>query len=326
MISHFTSSRRGFSILMALWSTGVLLIIVIGMASVFLSEMRLSRLQYDSILSATQAEWVFEYAMLKVKNHRDGFSDTLNGSSPDALIFSGASPRTDKVEIQYKIESQSNALVFSGGNNNYTIFPLFIGKCQWYIDAPMKSCNPSTYTGVVRVGTITELSTTWNPSNLSWSIVAMSGSENVSIAWKWPINGSEIGTMRLQWESCYNSLGIELPVGQPKNSDGSCPNPYNKASGGDSINYFYDLTGSTMEFLKNLGRFNTMSINDPYILIFSSWGSANITLKTDTPFTLPELKITTEARKGNALQSIRFTEDKSKYYDALKYGIYNTSP
>jgi hypothetical protein len=36
--------------------------------------------------------------------------------------------------------------------------------------------------------------------------------------------------------------------------------------------------------------------------------------------------VTTEARKWDALQSIRFTEDKSKYYDALKYGVYNTGP
>lgn len=82
--------------------------------------------------------------MLKVKNHRDGFSDMMDGSSADALIFSGASPRTDKVEVNYKIEAQSTDIVFSGGNNNYTIFPLFTGKCQAYID-PMKSCDPGAY-------------------------------------------------------------------------------------------------------------------------------------------------------------------------------------
>ena len=325
MTSSLLTSRRGFSILMALWSTGVLLIIVVGMANVFLSEMRLSRLQYDSILSATQAEWAFEYAMLKIKNHRDGFADTMNKSSPDALIFSGASPRTDKVEIQYTIETQSTNIVFSGWNDNYTIFPLFVGKCQWYIDA-LGSCDPSAYTGITQVRNITELSTSWNPSDLSWSIVAMSGGENISIAWLWAIDGSEVATMRLQWESCYDNWGIEKPITINLNSDGSCPNPYNQASWGDTIPYLYDLTWSTLQFLNSSGKFTTTTIRDPYILIFSSWGSANITLKTDTPFTLPELKVTTEARKGNALQSIRFTEDKSKYYDALKYGVYNTNP
>ncbi len=322
MLSSSLTSHRGFSVLMALGSTGVLLIIVIGIASVFISEMRLSRLQYDSILSSTQAEWAFEYAMLKVKNHRDGFADMMNGSTPDALIFSGASPRTDKVEIQYKIESQGTEIVFSGGNDSYTIFPLFAGKCQSYID-PLKSCDPSAYTGIVQVWAITELSTSWNPADVSWSIVAMSGAENVSIAWIWAINGSEIGTMRLAWESCYNSSWVPKPVSTSMKLDGSCPDDYSKVSGGDTISYFYDLTWSTIQFLNAWGAFNNTIISDPYILIFSSWASANITLKTDKPFTLPVLRITTEARKGNALQSIRFTEDKGKYYDALKYGIYN---
>ena len=52
--------------------------------------------------------------MLKIKNHRDGFADMIDTSSPDALIFSGASLRTDKVAIQYKIDTQSTSIVFSG--------------------------------------------------------------------------------------------------------------------------------------------------------------------------------------------------------------------
>jgi hypothetical protein len=51
--------------------------------------------------------------MLKIKNHRDGFTDTMDTVSPDALIFSGASPRTDKVTLSYTIETQSNNLTFS---------------------------------------------------------------------------------------------------------------------------------------------------------------------------------------------------------------------
>ena len=97
--------------------------------------------------------------MLKVRNHRDGFADMMDGSSPDALIFSGASPRTDKVEVDYTIEAQGTNIVFSGGEDNYTIFPLFTGKCQVYID-PLKSCDPSAYTGILQVRAITELSTT----------------------------------------------------------------------------------------------------------------------------------------------------------------------
>jgi hypothetical protein len=41
---------------MALGTTGVLLIIIIGLANVFQKEMQLSRLQYNTILTYSQAE------------------------------------------------------------------------------------------------------------------------------------------------------------------------------------------------------------------------------------------------------------------------------
>ena len=305
---------------MALWATGVLLIIVIGMVSVFLTDMRLSRLQYDSILSSTQAEWAFEYAMLKVRNHRDGFADAMTTTSPDARIFSWASARTDKVAVAYTIESQSANMTFSGWSDRYIIIPLFTGKCQWVLGTST-SCNPNLHLDTLQVTSINELSTSWIPSDLSWSIVAMSGSENVSISGTGKIDGGEVGTMRLADEKCFANDGTTI----------SCidlitwsRNP----SVIDSLPYFYDLTGSTMDFLMgtSTSKFAGMNIKDPYILIFSSWPDADITLKTDKAFTLPEMRITTEARKWDALQSIRFTEDKSRYYDALKYGVYNTVP
>ncbi len=46
-------------------------------------------------------------------------------------------------------------------------------------------------------------------------------------------------------------------------------------------------------------------------------------ITTDSPFSLPTVRITTEARKADSMQSIEFSEDKSKYYDAVQYGVYN---
>lgn len=56
MTNLLLSSRKGFSILIALGSTGVLMIIVIGMIQVFLTEMKLSRYQYDYIVASEQVE------------------------------------------------------------------------------------------------------------------------------------------------------------------------------------------------------------------------------------------------------------------------------
>jgi hypothetical protein len=105
--------------------------------------------------------------------------------------------------------------------------------------------------------------------------------------------------MRIQKESCYNSSGVEKPVAISMNPDGSCPDPYNLRSGGEVLIYFSDITGSAKDFLSNtvLSVFENMITRDPYILIYSSGSSADITLRTDAAFTLPELQVTTEARK-----------------------------
>ena len=92
-----------------------------------------------------------------------------------------------------------------------------------------------------------------------------------------------------------------------------------------SIPYFYDLTGSVNHFLISEGKFDKTSIKDPYILIFNGGTtSSDISISSGTPYALPKLEVTAESRKGNSLKSIRFVEDKSRYYDALKYGVYDT--
>lgn len=72
------------------------------------------------------------------------------------------------------------------------------------------------------------------------------------------------------------------------------------------------------DFLQNI------TYKDPYLLVFNNSSSvASFDIQSDSPFTLPVLKVLTEAKKGNSMQSVEFSEDKSKYYDAIRYGIYN---
>jgi hypothetical protein len=62
-------------------------------------------------------------------------------------------------------------------------------------------------------------------------------------------------------------------------------------------------------------------------MVFNDSGaSKNITITSSTPFALPTLSVRAEAHKNDSTQVFEFREDKSKYYDALKYGVYNTSP
>jgi hypothetical protein len=49
--------------------------------------MKLSRTSYDEVLAYANAEGMFEYAMLKVRNHREGFADSVENSELDGKIL-----------------------------------------------------------------------------------------------------------------------------------------------------------------------------------------------------------------------------------------------
>ena len=49
----------------------------------------------------------------------------------------------------------------------------------------------------------------------------------------------------------------------------------------------------------------------------------DIKITSASPFALPTLSVRAEAHKNDSTQVFQFTEDKSRYYDALKYGVYN---
>lgn len=316
MLHSSVTSRKGFSILMALWTTGILLIIMIGITSLYLNEMKLSRLQYDGIVAYAQAEWAFEYAMLKTVNHREWFQDAMTAEDPDGKVFFWISDRTKSVKTNYSIESHATDKIFTIDPSGHLIVPLFT-----WVGTPIgsrASRSPLYETSTTTVSSL-DLSV-GSSSDIGWSIVAMDSGKNISMAGSGSIDISKTGTVRTRWIDCYDSSGIQKPVSIPLNLNGSCPDPYNEMNNGQSIEYYFDKEMKVSDFLNS-------GYTDPYLLIFNNSSSTqDVHMNTNTPFALPSLTVIAESRKGNALQSIRFTEDKSKYYDALKYGVYNTSP
>jgi hypothetical protein len=53
--------------------------------------------------------------MLKSKNHRDGFQDTIDSSvvEPDAIFFSGMTDRSRGMKVGYTMVAQSKNTTFS---------------------------------------------------------------------------------------------------------------------------------------------------------------------------------------------------------------------
>ena len=64
----------------------------------------------------------------------------------------------------------------------------------------------------------------------------------------------------------------------------------------------------------------------PYLIVYNNSNAdlPDVQVTADSPFTLPKYQVTATATKGDASQVFRFSEDKSRVYDALKYGYYGT--
>lgn len=82
---------------MALGITAILMIVVTGLSVMYMREFKLSRLSYDEVLSSGSSEGMFEYGMLKIRNHADGFEDTVDSSVQDldTEMFKMTMPRSE---------------------------------------------------------------------------------------------------------------------------------------------------------------------------------------------------------------------------------------
>ncbi len=282
---------------MAIGTIAVLLIIVTGLAMTYIREMKLSRTSYDEVLAYANAEGMFEYAMLKVRNHREGFADIVTNSELDGKILVPTTERSKGMQSSYTIIANSQDYTSSLDPNNHLILPLFASQgvsLSWLSKKPIHNSD---------VQKVSNLSV--DLGNLSWTIVAMSGSESVGLTGSGDIDASKKGIIRHKSSQCYDK------------DDGNIKSCNLLEAWDEELQYFYDEEVGVPDFLTNT--------TDPYLMVFNDQSTTqSIRIASRTPFALPTLSVRAEAHKNDSTQVFQFTEDKSRYYDALKYGVYNT--
>ena len=303
---------------MAIGTIGVLLILVTSLAISYIRESRLSRYSYDEVIASTAAEGEFEYAMLKVRNHRDGFQDATYSGELDGNILDLSTPRSAGLHTQYNIVASSTGQTFSISGWQHLIVPLFAATGS-LLPLSIQSKNPEYETGVQNVSGLNISDISW----LSWTITAMSGSESVAITGVGNIGPASQGSIRVKRIQCYSKI------------DGSTKSCSDLVDWDEELLYTYDNLGNLSDFLKSDGTldFGTppnqvkMKITDPYFILYNSTTSViSPKFVSSIPFSLPTLTLTSTATKWESSQVFQFVEDKSRYYDALKYGVYNTTP
>lgn len=140
---------------MALGMTTFLLFVVTGIAMLYIREMRISRLGYDEIVASQISQGAFEYAMLKVKNHPDGFADAVSNDDADGKeFFTLKTPRSQQVKASYKIDSNSKEKKFVVASGKHLILPLFSAK-EEEIESGKPSKKPNYNTGTTNVENLT---------------------------------------------------------------------------------------------------------------------------------------------------------------------------
>lgn len=301
----YKHSHSWFSILLAIGTIAVLLIIVTSLAIAYIRESKLSRFSYNEVIASTAAEWAFEYGMLKVRNHRDGFQDIVTPGEPDGKLLVASTPRSAWLKTEYRILTSSTDHEFIIWVWQHLIIPLFSSN-EWVITLGwIQSKNPTYNTGVINSTGLT-LSGVWD---LSWSIIAMSGSENIAITGTGNISTTTSGLIRLKSSQCYSGSGSDA-------GDKIDCSTMDLASNDEEIVYSYDESTTVENFLSTK--------RDPYYILYNgSTTSLTLHFTTTSAFSLPTVTLTATATIGDSSQLFQFTEDKWKYYDALKYGIYN---
>lgn len=140
-------NHRGFSILIAISTIGILFIVVVGLASTYIRELKLSRASYDDVLSQASAEGMFEYGMLKIRNHREGFEDAVSLDTSDGREnFTHTTDRSKNLRAEYTIRASSKKEFFTLPSGEHLIIPLFTAQ-KTLIDG--SSASPMAQTGVI---------------------------------------------------------------------------------------------------------------------------------------------------------------------------------
>jgi hypothetical protein len=120
---------------------------VTSLAISYIRESRLSRYSYDEVITSTAAEGEFEYAMLKIRNHRDGFDDATFSGELDGNILDLSTPRSRGLHSQYQISAASTGTTFTLSGSQHLIVPLFAATGT-LLPISVVSKNPEYGTGV----------------------------------------------------------------------------------------------------------------------------------------------------------------------------------
>lgn len=295
----------GFSTILALLLTGFLVTLTAGILFLFLSENRINQSLFSGTAAYHASEGALEYALLKIKNHREGFSDSLWLKQSEWAVLENSTARDAK--IGYEIIATGTAYSGTLTPDSFEIIPLFYeaGKTLKTEDGkpwkdprnPMNEIPPKSFDSRI--------------STPNFTLNIMSGDRAV-----WNVIGNEdlVGTtFGISWILYRTAPSTVTPWVQSQvgNIDISSMGTFRKYNGGI-------LTETT----KNIGAFLGTYVENYLVLYNPSAVPMEYTISASTPFTLPKTQIVASGKLGDSIINLQMTEDKSRLYDILKYSLF----
>ncbi|MCK9272163.1 hypothetical protein M0P65_01320 [Candidatus Gracilibacteria bacterium] len=281
-------NKKGFSTIIAMLLTAFLIILSSGILFLVLQESKITRTVFNTVSTYAGAEGSLEYALLKIKNHSEGFSDSVNRDDYDSNLLSNNSVDGKNQIIGYEINNSSSSYSGTIKSSGFEIIPLFFDKGTFI---QTNSKNPNS-----------------NTSNISKTLkFAFNSNSGVT----WNIIGNDTAGDTFGIVGTGSSFGTGYTV---STSNGLFKKTYNNTST-DAI----DFTLTSLD----IGTFlNTYENN--YLIIYNhNLGDIDYNIQSSDGFALPRLEITSYSNIGDFKQNIQFTENKSKYFDILKYSLFN---
>ena len=293
-MSIIVSSRRGFSTIVALLMTTFLLILTMGIVHTVLTESRTSRDLSHGIVAYAGAEGAMEYALLKVRNHDEGFSDmiSMTGSDdPESLLLAHAPldthayMRTQDTAMGYEMETSGTAYTGTIAGGAIEVIPLFIDEGKKIsVNAKDPSVGTSHHAD-------TNIFTMRSDDLMGWNLL---GSDAQGHTYGIVGTGS-VGTI------VGNGTGAIVTSGTMKVSN---QKEFNRG------------TVKIDAFLQNYSR--------AYLVLSNPKDTTTTySIISDGRFSFPRMRIISSGQLDSFRQNLEFLDNRSKMFEALKYSLFN---
>ncbi len=298
--------NKWFSTIIVILIVSFLVILSSWILNIILQESKNTRLVFNMISTYAWAEWALEYALLKLKNHKNWFEDSVkyNTDYDSKLLFKDTSNfifNKDQI-IEYEIDNFATDYTWSINPWSFEIISLFFDS--WSL-IQVNSKNPNLNTSTSNIIKTNSFKFTWKKSwwietVFTWNIIWNDVNWNTFwIVWTWQTNESfwtwYTDIIKSLWSKKYTETDTDFTNAQQINFE------------------------KWIDIWKFLNTYN----NNYLIIYNSSPDKLDYNITSNEWFSLSKTSIITSSKIWNFKQNIQFTQDKSQIFEMLKYSLFN---